>query len=246
VIGKANATRAPGIVEFGTTPATFTLQSQLPDVTTSLVLDGGGLVTISGGGRVLNGITFVAGSAGSRLEGVAIKGFGNYGIRLLNSPGVTVEDVRVTGLNTWQSMGLFATGDLAGTTIVGSRFSGGLRGALLSGARNLGFGAVGRGNTLTNNRSVPNSRYAGTGIRAEGNCAGTVVEGNTFSQNNYGFAFVNAQNLRLANNHFTRNNIAAIFVEGNNSGSVAVNNTFGQGVQSNGRTLKRVRGASGV
>ncbi|MFM7137276.1 MAG: right-handed parallel beta-helix repeat-containing protein, partial [Planctomycetota bacterium] len=97
-----------------------------------------------------------------------------------------------------------------------------------------------------NNRSVPNSRFAGTGIRAEGNCAGTVVEGNTFSRNNYGFAFINAQNLRLANNHFVANNIAAIFVEGNNAGSVAVGNTFGTGSQKNARIFQRVRGATGV
>jgi parallel beta-helix repeat protein len=143
-------------------------------------------------------------------------------------------------------MGLYATGDLAGTTIVGSRFSGGLRGALLVNARNLAFGAIGRGNTFVGNRSVPGSRFAGTGIRAQGDSSGTVVEGNTFTQNHYGFAFINARNLRLANNLFTRNTIAAIFVEGNNTGSAAVGNTFGTGGQRNAKTFQRVRGATGV
>jgi parallel beta-helix repeat protein len=246
VIGQANATGAPGIVEFGNTPATYVLAAQLPDIATSLVLDGGGRVTIAGNNRVLNGVTFVSGSAGSRLAGVSLQGFRNYGVRLVNSPGVTVEDIRVTSLNTAQSMGLYATGDLAGTTIVGSRFSGGLRGALLVNARNLAFGAIGRGNTFVGNRSVPGSRFAGTGIRAQGDSSGTVVEGNTFTQNHYGFAFINARNLRLANNLFTRNTIAAIFVEGNNTGSAAVGNTFGTGGQRNAKTFQRVRGATGV
>jgi len=203
-------------------------------------------VTISGDSRVLNGVTFVAGSTGSQLAGVSLQGFGNYGVRLMNSPGVTVADVRVTSLNTAQSMGLFATGDLAGTTVVGSRFSGGLRGALLVNARNLMFGQIGRGNTLVGNRSVPGSLFAGTGIRAEGQSAGTVVQGNTFTQNHYGFAFINARNLRVANNVFTRNTIAAIFIEGNNVGSVAVRNTFGTNGQRNARNVMRVRGATGV
>jgi parallel beta-helix repeat protein len=93
---------------------------------------------------------------------------------------------------------------------------------------------------------VPGSTFAGTGIRAQGDSTGTVVEGNTFTLNHYGFAFINARNLRLANNVFTRNAIAAIFVEGNNLGSVAVGNTFGAGAQKNARTIQRLRGATGV
>ncbi|MFM8415397.1 MAG: beta strand repeat-containing protein [Planctomycetota bacterium] len=247
VIGQANGTRAPGIVEFGNTPATYVLASQLPDVTTSLQLNGGGQVTISGNRRVANGLTFAPGSAGSRLSGVSLVGFRNFGVRLMNSPGVAIDGVSVTSLNTMQSMGLYATGDLAGTTVRSSRFSsGGLRGALFVNARNLAFGAIGQGNTLVGNRSVPGSKFAGTGIRAEGDSTGTVVEGNTFTQNHYGFAFINARNLRLANNTFTRNTIAAIFVEGRNTGSVATGNTFGTGAQKNARNIMRVRGATGV
>jgi parallel beta-helix repeat protein len=246
VIGQANATGVAGIVEFGNAPATFVLSSQLPDVTTSLVIDGGNQVTIAGNNRVANGITFAPGSTGSQLKNVTLQGFRNFGIRLDRSPGVMVDGVRVTSLNTWESMGLYASGDLAGTSIVSSRFSGGLRGALLVNARNLAFGAIGRGNTFIGNRSVPGSRFAGTGIRAQGDSTGTVVQGNTFTQNHYGFAFLNARNLRLANNSFSRNTIAAIFVEGNNQGSVAVANTFGAGGQENAKTFQRVRGATGV
>jgi len=246
VIGQANSTGVAGIVEFGNAPATFVLSSQLPDVTTSLVIDGGNQVTIAGNNRVANGFTFAPGSTGSQLKNVTLQGFRNFGIRLDRSPGVVVDGVRVTSLNTAQSMGLYATGDLTGTTIVGSRFSGGLRGALLVNARNLAFGQIGRGNTFIGNRSAPGSRFAGTGIRAQGDSSGTVVEGNTFTQNHYGFAFINARNLRLANNVFTRNTIAAIFVEGVNTGCVAVGNTFGTGGQKNAKTFHRVRGATGV
>jgi parallel beta-helix repeat protein len=246
VIGQANATGVAGIVEFGNAPATFVLGSQLPEITTSLVIDGGNRVTISGNRRVANGITFAAGSSGSQLKNVALQGFRNFGVRLDNSPGVLVDGVRVTSLNTWESMGLHATGNLAGSSILSSRFSGGIRGALLVNARNLAVGAVGRGNTFAGNRSVPGSTFAGTGIRAQGDSTGTVVEGNTFTQNHYGFAFINARNLRLANNVFTRNAIAAIFVEGINTGSVAVGNTFGSGAQKNARTIQRLRGATGV
>ena len=246
VIGQANATGVAGIVEFGNAPATFVLGSQLPEITTSLVIDGGNRVTISGNRRVANGITFAAGSSGSQLKNVALQGFRNFGVRLDNSPGVLVDGVRVTSLNTWESMGLHATGNLAGSSIRSSRFSGGIRGALLVNARNLAVGAVGRGNTFAGNRSVPGSTFAGTGIRAQGDSTGTVVEGNTFTQNHYGFAFINARNLRLANNVFTRNAIAAIFVEGINTGSAAVGNTFGTGAQKNARTIQRLRGATGV
>jgi hypothetical protein len=246
VIGKANATGAPGIVEFGPARATFKLQSQLPDISTSLVLDGGGRVTIDGNRRAAHGLSFVAGSAGSELRGVAVRNFTNFGIRLLDSPGVTVAGVTVASINTATSMGLYATGNLTGTTIVSSLFTGGLRGALLVNARNLAFGAIGQGNTFTGNRSVPGSQFAGTGIRAQGNCAGTVVEGNTFTQNNYGFAFINARNLRLSRNVFTRNTIAGILIEGNNQGSVSTGNTFGKGTQKNGRDVQRVRGAQGL
>ena len=75
-------------------------------------------------------------------------------------------------------MGLYATGDLTGTKVTSNTFSSGLRGALLDSARNLVFGEAGRGNTLFNNRPVVGSDFAGTGIRAQGNLAGTTVRAN--------------------------------------------------------------------
>jgi nitrous oxidase accessory protein NosD len=125
-------------------------------------------------------------------------------------------------------MGLYAAGDLTGTRVVGNTFSGGLRGALLDGARNLAFGQFGNGNTLSNSRAAAsNPAFAGTGIRAEGNLSGTVVAGNTFTGNNYGFAFIGANSLQLRQNVFTRNSIAGIYVEGDSRGSNQSGNAFG-------------------
>jgi len=153
----------------------------------------------------------------------------------------------VRGVNTSTSMGLYATGDLAGTRVTANTFSGGLRGALLDGARNLAFGQIGRGNTLTENVAAPTDpTFSGTGIRAQGNLAGTVVAGNTFTNNNIGFGFVNAQNLVLRQNSFTRNRGTAIYVEGNCVGSSQTRNVFGTGVNKNKATISRLRGSRGI
>jgi parallel beta-helix repeat protein len=150
----------------------------------------------------------------------------------------------VQSLNTSMSMGLYASGDLTGTKVIGSTFSGGLRGALLDGARNLVFGELGagRGNTLANNRAAPKQpKFAGTGIRSQGDCTGTIVEGNTFTNNNYGFAFIGARNLILRNNAFTRNSTAGIFIEADSSGSTQTGNTFGTGSQRNKVNMLRAK-----
>ena len=149
-------------------------------------------------------------------------------------------------------MGLYATGDLAGTRVTANTFSGGLRGALLDSARNLVFGDVGRGNSLLNNRAAPGTAFAGTGIRAQGNLAGTTIRANTFAGNNYGMAFINAQNLAFGGrrpgegNSINSSTIAAFFVEGNNAGSTQVATSLGTGPRANKRPFQRVKGSSGI
>ena len=244
VINLANDTGAPGIIALGGGTVTYVLANPLPSITTSLIIDGGGTVTISGGGRMQHGFTFAEGSSGSELRGVALQGFRNFGIRLEDATSVTISDVSVTSMNLKTSMGLYATGDLTGTTIESSLFSGGVRGAFLVNARNLAFGAIGRGNTFANIRGVRGT--LGTGIRSQGNLAGTVVAGNTFDQNNFGFAFVNARGLQLANNLFTRNRNAGIYIQGNNTGSLMVDNVFGTGASRNRRNIQRAYGARGL
>ena len=104
------------------------------------------------------------------------------------------------------------------------------------------FGELGRGNQLVNNRAAPtNRKFAGTGIRSEGDCTGTVVAGNTFTGNNYGFAFIGARNLALRNNTFTRNSIAGIYIEADSSGSTQTGNTFGTGSERNKTNVLRAK-----
>jgi parallel beta-helix repeat protein len=233
-----------GIIEFGSGQRTFVLQSQLPTISTALTIDGGNAVVIDGNRVVQHGITFGSQAAGSLLKGVTVTNFTNYGIRLLAAPSVTVQGVTVRSLNTETSMGLYATGDLSGTRVIGSEFSGGLRGALLDNARYLLFGQIGSGlgNKLSNNLSAPSRLdFAGTGIRAQGLLTGTVVAGNTFTGNNYGFAFIGARNLALRNNTFTRNSIAGIYIEADSSGSTQTGNTFGSGSERNKVNVLRAK-----
>jgi len=226
-----------------TPPTVFQLATQLPDIGAAVTIDGaaGGLV-LDGGRTVSSGLVFREAAAGSVLRGVTLRNFTGYGVQLVGARSVVVDTIVVQSLNTSTSMGLYATGDLAGTQVLGSTFSGGLRGALLDQARNLAFGLVGRGNTLANNRAAPRQpTFAGTGIRAQGDCAGTVVSGNLFTQNNFGFAFIAARNLALTGNSFTRNSSAGIFIEGNSAGSTQSGNTFGSRGDRNKTNLLRAK-----
>jgi parallel beta-helix repeat protein len=209
----------------------------------AVTLDGtaAGLV-LDGGRTVPSGLVYGSSAAGSVLRGVTLRNFTGFGVQLVNAENVLVDTIVVQSLNTSTSMGLYATGTLTGSRVVGSSFSGGLRGALLKSARNLVFGELGRGNQLVNNRAAPtNRKFAGTGIRSEGDCTGTVVAGNTFTGNNYGFAFIGARNLALRNNTFTRNSIAGIYIEADSSGSTQTGNTFGTGSERNKTNVLRAK-----
>jgi hypothetical protein len=248
-ITQANGLAGPDAIVF--TPSLggmITLVSSLPAITQPVAITGPGrsVITISGAGRVADGFRFESGSAGSELRDLSLRGFRRVGIRLESTPGVTISNVGVTGMNTGTSTGLYASGDLAGATIESSLFTGCRRGAVLDSVRHLTFGAIGRGNQFSNNRSLPGTNAFGTGIRAEGDLTGTVVAGNTFDRNNRGVAFVNARNLRVEQNLFTRNRVAVVFVEGDNSGSSMAGNTFGTGALRNARIFQRVRGSQGI
>jgi hypothetical protein len=195
-----------------------------------------------------NGIRASGNQTGSQIVGnTRLNANRAYGIHLYAATGLTIDGNTVTGLNTLASMGLYATGTLTNTVVVNTTFSGGLRGALLQNARGLVFGRLGQGNTLSDNvsvRSQPN--FAGTGIRAEGDMTGTTVTGNMFARNNYGFGFVGARGLRLIGNIFVRNTIAAINVDGDNTGSSQTTNTFGTGANANKANIVRAKGSRGI
>ena len=247
-ITQANAAAGTSVIEFAPTlRGTIGLGTALPAIARPVTVNGPGrsVITIAGRGRVADGFSFVAGSAGSTLRGVSLRGFRDVGVRLDDSPGVTITNVSVTGTGSPTSMGLYATGNLAGTTIESCLFTGCRRGAMLVNARDLAFGTIGRGNTLSNNRATLQT-VVGVGIRAEGDLAGTLVAGNTFAGNRRGFGFVDASNLRLENNLFIRNRIAAIAVSGDNTGSSMAGNTFGAGGQRNGQTVQQLAGPQGI
>lgn len=194
-----------------------------------------------------NGLRAAGGLAGAGVVGNTFIENRGFGIRLYGASGLTIDGNTATGLNTATSMGLFATGNLAGTRVVNNTFSSGLRGALLKDASNLVFGEIGRGNVLADNRAAPTDpTFAGTGIRAEGGLAGTVVQGNTFTRNNYGFAFIGARDLSVRQNNFTKNTITAIYVEGDNTGSSIARNTFGTGTNKNQANIVRRFGSRGI
>ena len=225
-------------------PTVLQLASQLPDFEAAVTLDGAasGLV-LDGGRTVASGLVYREAAAGSILKNVTLRNFTGFGVQLVGARNMLVDTITVQSINTSTSMGLYASGDLFDTKIFGSSFSGGLRGALLDGARNLVFGELGgKGNTFFNNRAAPRQpKFAGTGIRAQGDCFGTVVEGNTFTTNNYGFAFIGARNLTLRNNTFTRNSTAGIFIEADSSRSTQTGNTFGTGSQRNKVNVLRAK-----
>jgi hypothetical protein len=296
VIANANATGVEGVASFTGKNLAFTPAAPLPTITTKFTIDGTAhQIVIDGRNTIATGLSLSAGSAGSGIRGITIKGFtgtgivvdgstgttisgcviqangnglsatgnlatttvvGNtfdrnlsYGIVLSAARGLAVDANTVTSVNSSSSMGLYATGDLTGTKVTSNTFSSGLRGALLDSARNLVFGEAGRGNTLLNNRPVAGSDFAGTGIRAQGNLAGTTVRANTFSGNNYGMAFINAQNLVFGGlavadrNTIQDSSITAIYVEGNCTGSTATGTAYGPG---NANTILRVKGSTGL
>ncbi|MGB8852029.1 MAG: right-handed parallel beta-helix repeat-containing protein [Pirellulales bacterium] len=249
-VGDCNASGTDAVLLFdlvgptsGAGTTVISLTSQLPDVSAAVTLDGTGAgLVLDGGRRVASGLVYGSSAAGSVLRGVTLRNFTGFGVQLVNAQNVLVDTIVVQSLNTSTSMGLFATGTLTGSRIIGSSFSGGLRGALLQSTRNLVFGELGRGNTLSNNLAAPtNRKFAGTGIRSEGDCTGTVVAGNTFTGNSYGFAFIGARNLALRNNTFTRNSIAGIYIEADSSGSTQTGNTFGTGSERNKTNLLRAK-----
>jgi len=231
------------------TPLVFTITRSLPEIRaaveiidSNVVLDG---TTVAG-----NGLWLGAAASGSVVRGVTLRNFREYGLQLRSARNVTVDRISVTGLNLVTSMGVYATGNLAGTRVTGSQFTGGLRGMLLDQARGLRVGstATGQANTFTGNRAVPSRpTFAGTGIRAQGDCTGTIVEGNTFTGNNYGFGFVAARGIALRSNVFVRNTIAGIHVDGNCTGSTQAGNVFATALPDRNRAnVVRVRGSRGV
>ena len=245
-VGLSLAVGSAGSTFRGLTVRNFTGTGIVLDTTTGTTVSG---CVIQANG---NGLSATGDLSAATVVGNTFLRNRLYGIQLTAARGLWVDGNTVTGVNTAASMGLYATGNLAGTRITANSFSGGLRGALLDNARNLAFGEAGRGNSLSNNRAAPGTTFAGTGIRAQGNLVGTSIRGNTFTGNSYGMAFINAQNLlfggRKAGEGNTINNssTAALFVEGDNTGSVQIGTVLGAGSKANAKAVQRVKGSRGL
>ena len=222
---------------------------------------GAGVVLDGSAGTLVQGVVIQAsgtglratgGLAGSRVAGSTFTGNTGFGVVLDGATGLVFDGNTVTSLNTLSSMGLYATGDLAGTSVVSSVFRGGLRGALLDNARNLAFGEIGRGNRLIGSASVRGSDFAGTGIRVQGNLAGTTIKSNVITGNNYGMAFVNARGVVFGGrrpveaNRINASRITGILVVGDNTGSANIGTVFGTGANANKVNITRARGSRGV
>ena len=222
---------------------------------------GAAVVLNASAGTIVQGVVIQASGTGLRatgnLAGASVVGstFTNntgFGLALNGATGLVVDGNTVTSLNTAGSMGLYATGESAGTRVIGNVFSGGLRGALLDGAKRLAFGEIGRGNRLLGAASVAGSEFAGTGIRAQGDLAGTTIRSNVITGNNYGMAFVNARGVTFGGrraveaNRIHASKVTGILVVGDNSGSANIGTVFGTGANRNRVNITRARGSSGV
>jgi hypothetical protein len=222
---------------------------------------GAAVVLDASAGTLVQGIVVQASGTGLRatgslpgtsVAGSTFTGHAGFGIVLDGATGLVFDGNTVVSLNTGTSMGLYATGESAGTRVIGNVFRGGLRGALLDGAKRLAFGEIGRGNRLIGSAAVRGSDFAGTGIRAQGDLAGTTIRSNVITGNNYGMAFVNARGVVFGGrraveaNRINASRITGVLVVGDNTGSANIGTVFGVGANRNRVNITRAQGSRGV
>ena len=221
-------------------------------------LAGGGTIT----GSAMQGIRFSGSSTGSLVRGFAITGAGisgikfspgdytgttvigntidgaghaTYGIRLHDATGLSIgggiigDGNRVSG----SYQGLYATGDLAGSVMVGNMFIANTSGVVLDAATGLGFG---NGNQV---RSSP-----AFGIYVGGISTGTTLQGNTLVENAVGVYLDQARGVRIVDNVMVRNAAQGLFATGACDGTIALDNSIygGGGVGMYGVYLAGARG----
>ena len=132
------------------------------------------------------GITASGGLSGSQIRGNTISQITTFGIYLASATGLTVGSTTVGQGNTVTggtgrqvySTGLYATGNLAGTRVIGNTFSGNVgSGVMLVNATGITVGGTGArsGNIITNNRAF--------GFYASGTSTGSSAVSNTITGN---------------------------------------------------------------
>ncbi len=132
-------------------------------------------------GTLVQGNSFVTNQTGIVLQDLVGPGV----ITNLTFGGATAAAGNLVSGNT--QTGLFAEGDLSGTTIRQNTISLNGNGVGLFSARNLAFGSLAQGNTVADNLSA--------GIYATGNLTGTSILANAIDRNVAGGVIQNATNL---------------------------------------------------
>jgi hypothetical protein len=132
-------------------------------------------------GTLVQGNSFISNQTGVVLQDLVGPGV----ITNLTFGGTTAAAGNLVSGNT--QTGLFAEGDLSGTTIRQNTISFNGNGVGLFSARNLAFGSLAQGNTVADNLSA--------GIYATGNLTGTSILANAIDRNVAGGVIQNATNL---------------------------------------------------
>jgi len=196
------------------------------------VVDGSSNTTIGGAGASANllvnnglfGITVSGDVPGSRVLGNLISSHTTANLYLNNARNLAVGSGAAGEQNTFDSSdyGVYAGGDLTGTTIVGNTFQQHtLGGVLLTEAEQL---------SITDNTIEDNGAY---GVYGTGSLTGTVVQGNTISNHTVGVLVDNGKDLTVGSgngttigdtlgNTISKNSSAGIVVNGAGSSNITM------------------------
>ena len=188
-------------------------------------------------GTLVQGNSFVTNQTGIVLQDLVGPGV----ITNLTFGGATAAAGNLVSGNT--QTGLFAEGDLSGTTIRQNTISLNGNGVGLFSARNLAFGSLAQGNTVADNLSA--------GIYATGNLTGTSILANAIDRNVAGGVIQNAINLAFgllgSGNSLDDNSSTGIWAGGTLTGTSVQDNLIdGLGVGIGSSTGIGLDNATGI
>jgi len=218
-IGSANASSIPlGFLIPNDT--TISLTAALPVVTKPITIAATGVTFVGSG--VAFGLQLNGGSNGSLIRGVTFQGFTSAGVSLTGTRNTVIDQVTFVG----NRNGLVATGDLTGTSVTNSTFTNNTFGASLTSARNLAFGGIGAGNTISSTSRI------NSGLVVTGTSSGTRLLGNSISGYGYAIQLSSATGLQFGGfaagegNLITASARAGVFASGICTGSQIIKTTF--------------------
>jgi parallel beta-helix repeat protein len=194
-------------------------------------------LTVRDGNQILGnsaqGVYATGDATGTKVVGNTINGVGTgaFGVFLDGVTGMTVGELPAGGINTitGYSNGIYAQGNLLGSTVANNALTGNQSGIVLVSASDL---AVRDGN-----RVIGSSAF---GLYGSGDCAGTVVEANSFEGNSSGVVLDGARNLNIVNlNRMISNTAFGLYAKGVSTGTTVMGNTIsgnGQNVETSAAT----------